>query len=75
MKELINEIAIELLMSIGPKAVRDMDLQEWDEAEYESMTYDYEITMAEAKTAFPKALVKAKAKADPMSGWWFRLPV
>ena len=86
MTELIDEIANELLMTIGPEAVRDLDLKEWDEAEYESMTYDYEITMAEAKEAFPKALAKAKVDAglrpvskgerfDPISGRWLRFPV
>ncbi len=49
-------------MTIGPEAVRDLDLKDWDEAEYESMTYDYEITMAEAKAAFPKALIQAKVE-------------
>jgi len=85
MTELINEIANELIMTIGPEAVRDLDLKEWDEAEYESMTYDYEITMAEAKEAFPKALAQAKVEcglrpvsrrsADPISGRWLRFPV
>jgi len=86
MTELINEIANELIMTIGPEAVRDLDLKEWDEAEYESMCFDFEITMAEAKEAFPKALAQAKVECglrapskgdlfDPISGRWLRFPV
>jgi len=69
MTELIDEIANELLMTIGPEAVRDLDLKEWDEAEYESMCFDFEITMDEAKEAFPKALAKAKVDAGLRAGY------
>ena len=69
MTELINEIANELIMTIGAEAVRDLDLKDWDEAEYESMTYDYEITMAEAKAAFPKALIQAKVACGLRAGY------
>ena len=62
MTELIDEIANDLIMTIGPEAVRDLDLKEWDEAEYESMTLDFGCSMDEAKAAFPKALAKAKVE-------------
>ena len=69
MKELIDEIANDLIMTIGPEAVRDLDLKEWNEAEYESMTYDFGCSMDEAKEAFPKALAQAKVAAGFRAGY------
>jgi len=69
MKELIDAIANELIMTIGKEAVKDLDLKEWDEAEYESMCYDFEITMVEAKAAFPLALIQAKVEAGFRAGY------
>tara|TARA_Y100000310_G_C19961481_1_gene481396 strand:+ start:24 stop:248 length:225 start_codon:yes stop_codon:yes gene_type:complete len=61
--QLINEIANELIMTIGGKAVQELDLKEWDEEEYVSLSDDFCITLDMAKEAFPKALAQAKKTA------------
>ena len=63
MKELITDIGTNLLMTIGGKAVQELDLKEWDEEEYVSLSDDFCITLEMAKEEFPKALAQAKKTA------------
>jgi hypothetical protein len=65
------EIAKDLIKALGT-GVQDLKLEDWDEPEYESLCYDFDITLDMAKEAFPKALVLAKIAVEhplPFKGW------
>jgi len=57
------EIAKDLIQALG-KGVQDLKLEDWDEPEYESLCYDFDITLDMAKKVFPKALVLAKIAVE-----------
>ena len=59
MKDLVSEIALELIGTMGSE-VKGLQIEDFDALEYEGVCYDFEITLDVAREVFPQALAKAK---------------